>query len=98
MTPLLRAVYQSRSQVTFQLLSHGADLSARDKHDSSTALQIATDNGEEDFVQLLLDHGAEIDAKDAKGRTPLFNAVPWASERMVKSLLTCGASMDAKPL
>lgn len=94
MTPLLLAVYQGRRPAILQLLNHGADLSARTKYDSLTALQLATDNGEEDLVQFLLHHDANIDAKDAKGRTALFNAVPWASDKMVKALLTYGASIN----
>ena len=37
-----------------------------------TALHGAASMWEDDVVQLLVDHGADVNAEDAQGRTPLY--------------------------
>ncbi len=68
----------------------------------STALHVAAWKGLASTVQLLIDRGAPLDVKDAKGRTPLVLAVKacvdsyWTSRRnpdTVRALLEAGASV-----
>ncbi len=47
-------------------------------------------------VQLLLDHGAEIDSRDEAGMTPLLSAVAHGSEAMVNLLIQTGAGLGAR--
>jgi len=69
----------------------------------STALHVAAWKGLAPTVQLLIDRGAPVDARDAKGRTALELAVKacvesyWTERRnpdAVKALLAAGASLD----
>src|SRR5438270_14029316 len=49
-----------------------------------------------DVAALLVDAGAEIDARSADGRTPLMRAAAFNREKMVAWLLAHGASPDAR--
>jgi ankyrin repeat protein len=69
---------------------------------NTTALHAAAWRAQHDTVQLLIARGAEVDAKDAKGRTALAQAVRacvdsyWTSRRSpdsVAALLRAGASI-----
>lgn len=68
---------------------------------NSTALHVAGWKLRADLVQLLIERGATVDAKDAKGRTPLMLAVKgcvdsyWSERRTpepARVLLAAGAS------
>jgi len=68
---------------------------------NSTALHVAAWKLRADLVQLLIERGATVDAKDAKGRTPLMLAVKgcvdsyWTERRTpepARLLLGAGAS------
>ena len=54
MTPLLEAAYRGNTDIAELLLSHGANLAAKDS-DGFTALHKAADHGKAEVVQLLLD-------------------------------------------
>jgi hypothetical protein len=67
----------------------------------STALHVAAWLARHAVVQLLIDHGAPVDARDGAGRTPLMLAVRacvdsyWTARRSpesVRALLAAGAS------
>ena len=61
-----------------------------------TALHYAASIGvREPVVKLLLKQGADIEAKDNQGWTPLFIAAKKKREDMVKFLLTRGANIQA---
>ncbi|HTW64376.1 MAG TPA: ankyrin repeat domain-containing protein [Bryobacteraceae bacterium] len=56
------------------LLAAGVDVNAADRQ-GQTALHGAAQKGYDQVVQFLADHGAKLDVKDAKGRTPLDAAM-----------------------
>src|SRR5512135_1370488 len=66
-TPLFWAAH-ARTDPHFAevLLGCGADVRARDK-DGRTPLHVAASDGNEAHLRVLLDHGADIDARDAAG-------------------------------
>jgi ankyrin repeat protein len=90
------------------LLDLGVPVNARYEGDGyfdlapdSTALHVAAWKLRADLVQLLIERGATVDAKDAKGRTPLLLAVRacvdsyWTNRRTpepARLLLAAGAS------
>jgi ankyrin repeat protein len=47
-------------------------------------------------VSLLLQHGADIDATNNSGETPLHRAVYWGKVEVVRALLENGANVEAK--
>jgi len=60
-----------------------------------TALQYACDRGHIEVVQLLLQHGAEVNVADDDGMTALHYACCCDHEDIVKLLLQAGAQVDA---
>ncbi|HTC33254.1 MAG TPA: ankyrin repeat domain-containing protein [Bryobacteraceae bacterium] len=52
-------------------LAKGVDINAATDKTLNTALHAAAGQGTDDIVQFLADHGAKLDLKDNKGRTPM---------------------------
>jgi len=76
------------------LLAQGADVNARDQEHNQTSLMLAVSFPGADMVRLLLDAGAEVDARDDWGRTALFYTTV-ASEAFAV-LLAAGANIHAR--
>src|SRR5271154_2711149 len=66
----------------------------RDYYYGSTALIEAAKSGYVDMIELLLEAGADIEAKDTLGSTSLIRAARNAE--MMKQLLEAGANIEAK--
>lgn len=86
-------VVREKSEAALRLLtSYGASLNV--PTDGRTLLQEAASDRDEDYsVQLLLELGANPNARGKFGLTPLHDA---ASPRMVELLLAAGADVDAQ--
>lgn len=70
-TPLIYAAYFGGSdELLGTLLSHGADINARNDRDV-TALFLASASGHEEQVKFLLSHGADQSIQSKAGYTPL---------------------------
>lgn len=91
-TPLYRA---STGEVARVLLAAGATADAASGPTRGTALHQASRRGHVSVVQALLDHGARIDARDAKGQTPLRRAVNCRQVQVVRLLVRHGADPHA---
>lgn len=76
---------------TFTLPGYTDPISSR-----LTPLMISAMLGHGDVVDALLDHGADIDAHDDKGWTPLIFAVARKRIDVVAKLIDRGADMDAR--
>ncbi|EHK18147.1 uncharacterized protein TRIVIDRAFT_159440 [Trichoderma virens Gv29-8] len=63
-----------------------------------TDLLIATHYGHHAIVKVLVENGADIEAKDSMGRTPLSQAAENGHEAIVKLLVEKGADIEAKDL
>jgi len=96
-TPLHHACYSGGGALVELLLSHGADVSARDKM-GGTPLHIACaesyDQGPEDkreVVSHLITHGADVNAQDDNGTAPLHQACFHGEFHLAHFLLDHGA-------
>lgn len=56
----------------------------------------AAQGGNVEMVQILLDAGAEVDAVDSVGHTPLMRAVEVGHEAVVEQLIGAGADLDVQ--
>lgn len=91
-TPLYRA---STGDVARVLLAAGASADVASGPTRGTPLHQAARRGNVSVAQALLDHGAAIDARDAKGQTPLRRAVNCRQFSIVRLLVRHGADPHA---
>lgn len=68
------------------LLNHGTEVNATAGHYRLTPLHLAVDNGHEDVAKLLLANGANSNAPDWVGMTPIDVAIERGNERLTAFL------------
>jgi len=94
---LLKAVEDGDVEAAQNAMKNGADVDAEvidgDMKDW-TVLMVAAFYGHADVIKLLLDHGADVNAKTSKGSTALMAAAEHVD--VVKLLLDHGAEVNAK--
>lgn len=90
-TLLHTAAKYGHSMVIDNLMRKGVSLETRKVSTGETALFIACQEGNADVCQILLDHGAQVEAPNKNGKTALTAAAERGHERVVKLLLTYGA-------
>lgn len=66
------------------------------KDSYSAPLHLASKHGEGAVVQLLVDHGAQVDAQDSAGNTPLHKACEHGSKAAAQLLVNNGAQIDRR--
>jgi uncharacterized protein len=98
-TLLMETVLEKREDLVKLLLEHTADPQRRD-HEHAPALHFAAAAHLPRIVQLLLDKGAEVDAQDNHGNTPLFRALSTyrgeANGDAIWALMLAGADRTIK--
>jgi ankyrin repeat protein len=77
------------------LIGKGANVNARDSQ-GVTPLQLATNLGFVDGIELLVDSRARVDEPNDAGETPLISAVHRRDIGMMRILLRAGADPDRK--
>ncbi|MEK8052278.1 ankyrin repeat domain-containing protein [Ideonella sp. DXS22W] len=91
-TPLMIAALKGRLDAVRQLLDRGAAL----EREGWTPLHYAASGPAVAVVQLLLEHGAKVDARSPNGSTPLMMAARNGSEESVAMLLKQGADASLR--
>jgi hypothetical protein len=96
LTPLMEAASGGYEQVGRILLEKGADVNAPPVHNSKdTALIIASEKGHAKFATLLIEYGAQLDAKNKKGCTALWLACFHGHLDVVQTLVNHRADADS---
>ena len=57
-------------------------------------LHAACQHGHPNCVQMLIDHGADVNARTNKARTPVFNAARFGNASCLRKLLKAGGNVD----
>jgi uncharacterized protein len=91
-TPLALAAFFAPASTVRRLLDAGADVGTAARNDMRVqALHAAVASRNLEAVRLLLDHGADPDARQQVGYTPLMGAAGSGREDLVELLLERGA-------
>jgi ankyrin repeat protein len=96
-TPLIISATEGYSELAEIFLENNADISVKDDNYKRSALHFAALNGHLKIVEALLKKGAEVDEKDAAGKTPLDYANRYGHEKVAKLLKSSGATGDIDP-
>jgi len=76
------------------LLEYGANVNHHESEFGLTPLILAVLNGRVETLRLLLQHNAEVDGKDNKGRTALYRALSNNNVGAIRLLLEYGAIVN----
>ena len=93
-SPLIQAIEGDDSQLAKMLLAKGANVNRRSG--GNTPLHRAVMDGKLQFVKLLIDHGADLDATGVTGDSPLMLAANDVRRRIFNLLVDSGANIHAR--
>lgn len=86
------ALLAGRTKVVDLLVKHGAKVDA-----DALLLKAAHDgNNDRDVIRYLVSMGADTEARDAQGDTPLLIAIRLGNHRLARHLVNQGADVNAK--
>ena len=81
-----------------QHLADGTDIELKCTGCGSTALGHAAKYGHNEIAELLIENGADVDAKDEDGSTPLHLAALMGRKEIAELLIENGADVNAKAM
>jgi ankyrin repeat protein len=90
-TPLIAAIRARQAKAALFLIEKGASANCPGKY-ADTPLHAAAFEGFKNVVSALLREGADVNARNETGNTPLFDAHPETAAL----LLDCGADIEAR--
>lgn len=96
------AIYKLKAEPSLRMLEdmkkaheiEGKEFSERRYENNATLLHIAAANGYIDCLDFILSLGADTDAVDNDGWTPLHTAVHWEQEDIIVKLVTANANVN----
>ncbi len=93
--PLVRAAQEDNLEALTALIA-GIDVNLRDKRSGTTALEHAVKNANREMTQLLLSHGAKVNALNDYDETVLMMLDEDATSDLIWDLLNAGADVKLK--
>jgi ankyrin repeat protein len=96
-TPLhYAALWNLRSIVEFLIIERPQDVHSRGITDNATPLHLASEEGHVKVARCLLEHDADVTARNAVGSTPLHLASQFGQAEVVGMLIEHGADVTAQ--
>ena len=95
-TAVMQAASEGHTECVKLLLKQDADLTLDSSPSKFSPLHHAAQQGNDDMVECLVEAGANIDASDVYGESPLFWAVNSGHLSTVKLLIALGTSTKSK--
>ena len=95
LTALMYAVGQGFIEIAEMLVTSGANLEIKGSTQLLTALHFAIITKNLKLVQLLLAHGADVNAQEIHGRTSLEEAFAFKDPEIIKTLILYGADVHS---
>ena len=89
-SPIHWAAFKGDTNILALLLKHGADIKKKGTNWEITALHLAHDSQTAEF---LLNHGANLEAHDVHGQTPLMWAAKRGNAELAETLINHGAQL-----
>src|SRR4030095_2840716 len=93
-TMVMTAALSGRADTVRLLLTHGANVNAKEPYKGQTALMWAASEGNTEAAAVLLEAGADVHATANGGFTPFLFAVRNAHQQTADLLLTHGANVN----
>ncbi len=94
-TALVAAAYGNHLAAARELADAGADVNATDTTEQSAYLIATSEVGDDPrLLELTLEHGADVNAKDSYNGTGLIRAAERGHHRIVRGLLAAGIERD----
>ncbi len=84
-TPLFQAVLYKQLEAAKQLIKGGADVNARDE-DDTVPIHYVVANGQQDFFELFLNSGADLETVDFQGEMLIHTAARYNQVKMLERL------------
>jgi ankyrin repeat protein len=84
------------AEVKRLVIDCGIDPNAREDDKSATPLHAAAESGSPEVVEFLLEHGADLNARDKYGDTPLHYAAAFGHPETVRLLLERGTDPNIR--
>ena len=95
--PLGLAVNRGHLEMVARLLAAGAQVDRQDKESQLTPLHMAAIKGYGKICALLIEKGADVNAKGPDGRTPLYYAARYRHKGICSLLKEKGGILAEKP-
>ena len=97
-TPLICAAEGNNEGVVQFLLASGAYVGAGDDFGWKSLHRVTVNCGGEAVAQMLLTHGADLNARCVYRKAPLHHAIEKGNDSMVSFLLAAGADIEARDI
>lgn len=81
-------------KVILDIINSDCSVALTKNHDDETALHIASSNGYQTIAEILLDKGADINALNVHGESPIRQAVQHQKVEMVEFLCKANANLN----
>lgn len=95
--PLLKAIASDRDDEVIQLLKTGVNPNSKSRSSiEHTPILLATKLQKIETVKILIENGADVEAKNESGLTALKIAISSRNEQLIKILLESGANVNSK--